>query len=879
VRLLISLRTRLCTLFHLPEADRELDEEFRYHLDRQVAENRAAGMSAADARSAALRAIGGIAQFEEECRDARGTRWLAAALQDLRYGVQLMRRSPGFAAAAVLTIAIGIAAATSIFSVVYSVLLQPLPYRDPSRLVALWTAAPRYDLPRAYVGAANYLDWKTQSRTLEDVALIRHIGHFNLTAEGEPEHLSGARVTANLFPILGVQPELGRAFDRDNEREGAHYIVVISDRLWRRRFGADPAIVGRAVRLNGEPYTIGGVMPPSFRYPGAEFDLWAPLVIPKDEIQQRLSYSYLAVARLKRGVSVAQAQADLDTISARLEAAYPQNQGIRGMLGPLREDTVGDVRTALWALLGAVICVLLIGAVNVANLFLARGISRARDRSLRAALGASRARLALQAVSESLPIVSVGALCGVGGAFFALRLIVAAMPASMPRLDEVRISAPVLAFSGAVLLLTAALVAFWPALQSARTGIAQTLRFAERSNSGGRAALAAREFLIVAEVALTVVLVAGSCLLARSFAAVRSVDPGFHPGNALSVHLAIPRSKYPKDRDVAAYMARLLDRVRETPGVVAAGMVNRLPIAGGSQSGAIEFEGVNGPAGKVGNADWRTITPDYLRAIAIPLIEGRTFTEFDGDTAKNVGLIDVDTARRVWPHQTPLGKRFRIAVEGQPWVEIVGVVGRIRHDGLDADAVRTQAYWNYRQRTQDRMALVVRTAGDPGPWMPRVIAAIRAVDPDQPVYEAFTMDQVIDRSLSQRRVDAALVALFAGVSLLLAIIGIYGVMSYAVEQRVREFGIRMALGARPGDVVRQVVRRGTAIGLTGAAIGLAATLAVSRLVQTLLYGVSPKDWVSYTAAAAILIAVAALASYLPVRRAVALDPMQSLRNE
>jgi putative ABC transport system permease protein len=530
----------------------------------------------------------------------------------------------------------------------------------------------------------------------------------------------------------------------------------------------------------------------------------------------------------------------------------------------------------LYALLGAVGCLLLIGAVNVANLFLARGISRARDRSLRAALGASRGRLAVQAIAEALPIVAAGAVCGIAAAVFSLRALVAAMPATMPRIDEVRISGPVLAFSAGILVLTAALVAFWPAVQSARTRIASTLRFGERSNSGGRASLAAREFLVVAEVALTVVLVAGSCLLARSFAELQHVDPGFRPDHALSMHLAIPRSKYPKDHDVAGFIARVVEQVQKTPGVVAAGMVNRLPIIGGSQNGPIEFEGI---PQRVGNADWRTVTPGYFKAIAIPLVEGRVLTEFDGEDSKLVAVIDAATAHRIWPHESAVGKRLRIGVAGQAWIEIVGVVGNIRHDGLDATTVRTQVYWNYRQRTQDRMALVVRTSGEPSQWMTRVIAQIRAVDPDQPVYNAFTMDQILDRSLSDRRLSLMLVGLFAGVSLLLAMIGIFGVMSYAVEQRAREFGIRMALGARPASVIGAVVRRGAAIGIVGSAIGLAATGALARFVKALLYRVSATDWISYTAAAAVLIAVAILASYLPVRRAVRNDPLQSLRGE
>jgi putative ABC transport system permease protein len=871
MRLLLLLRARLRTLLHRADADRELDDEFRYHLDREIERQLQTGVPPREARHAALRALGGVAQLQEECRDARGARWLDIFAQDLRYGVRLMRRSPGFSAAAVLTIALGIAAATAIFSVVYGVALQPLPYRDPARLVSLWTATA--DLSRSFVGAANWKDWRAQNTTLEDIALIRHVANYNLTGDGEPERLLGARVTANLFPILGVVPSIGRPFTAiHQEREAEANVVLLSDRLWRRRFASDPAIVGSQIRLNGIPYTVFGVMPPSFRYPTSEFDLWAPLYLPQYALTSRYDFSHLSVARLKPGVTLAQVQADLDTISARLAATYPENRNVRAVAGTLLSDTVAPVRTALYALLGAVGCLLLIGAVNVANLFLARGLSRSRDRALRSALGASRGRLAAQAMLEVFPIVALGAAAGILAAMGGLRALVSILPATMPRLDEIRISAPVLVFSGALLVLTAAVVAFWPALQAAGTRLANSLRIGDRGSSAARG----REVLVVAEVALTVMLVAGSCLLARSFAEIRGVDPGFQPSGALSVHLAIPRSKYRDDPAVAAFAARLVQNVEAVPGVVAAGMVNRLPLMGGGQNGNIEFEGVETRSARASFADWRSVTPGYFRAMGIPLVSGRLFTGFDTETSKPVGLIDADTARQIWPRESPLGKRFRIPFPGMPWVEIVGVVGNIKHDGLDS-AIRTQVYWPYRQRTQDRMALVVRTAGDPAQWMAPTIAAIRATDPEQPVYNAFTMEEIVDRSVSQRRLNAVLVGVFAGVSILLAAIGIYGVMSYAVEQRRREFGIRIALGASPSAVIARVVRRGLWIGALGSALGLAAVGALARFLATLLFQVSATDWISYSAAALALIAVASAASYFPVRRAVAQDPVKSLR--
>jgi putative ABC transport system permease protein len=823
-------------------------------------------------------AVSGVAQIQEECRDARRVRWLENLVQDFRYGLRLMRKSPGFSAAAVLTIAIGIGAATAIFSVVHGVLLQPLPYREPERLVSLWSRAMRFDLPRAFVNAANWADWKAQTRTLEDIALVRHIANYNLTGEGEPERLQGARVTANLFTVLGVSPARGHTFTVENEKRSNANFVLLSDSLWKRRFGADPAILGRSIQLNGIPYTVLGIMPASFRYPGREFDLWAPLPLEPEDLRDRTGYNYLAVGRLKPGITVAQARADLDAISARLERTYTMNQGIGAGLAPLLDDTVQPVAGALYVLLAAVGCLLLIGAVNVANLLLARGLSRGQERAVRAALGASSGRLVAQAIVEVLPIGGLGAALGVMAASYGLHALIAVLPATMPRIDEIRVSMPVLGFSLLLLVLTSVLVAFWPALQAVSARIAEPLRTGGRANSGGKAQTRVREILVAAEAALTVALVASACLLFRSFSELRAVEPGFHPAHTLTMHLAISRTRYPQDRDVAAYLSRLIDRVEAIPGATAAGMVNRLPIIGGIQGGPIQFEGQNLPVTRVGNADWRTTTPDYFRAVGIPLIAGRTFNDADTPNSRYVGLIDEATARRVWPNQSAIGKRFRIAMEDAPWTEIIGVVGRIHHDSLDSET-RTQVYWNYRQRTQDRMALAVRTTGDPAALTAAVIGQIRAVDPEQPVYSVFTMEEILDRSLAQRRLNAALVAVFASVALLLAAIGTYGVVAYSVNQRVREFGIRMALGARSGDVVRIVVARAAAIAGLGAAAGLAISAVLARFLATLLFQVSGTDWLSYSAAAVALIVVAVAASYVPVRRALAADPLISLRGE
>jgi putative ABC transport system permease protein len=522
-------------------------------------------------------------------------------------------------------------------------------------------------------------------------------------------------------------------------------------------------------------------------------------------------------------------------------------------------------------------CLLLIGCVNIASLFLARGLARTRERAVRAALGASRWRLASQAVMEVAPVLALGGAVGIALSAGTLRGLIGILPPGLPRIDEIHLSLPVLGFSLALLGATTLLVALWPAWQSAGAAPGEALHQEARGSSGSRTHLRLREILVGFEIALTIVLLAGAGLLMRSFTELQRFPLGFDTRNVLALSLAVPRAKYGPDTAVAGFLSRMLERVRSVPGVRAAGMVNRLPIGGGTQTGAIEFEG-NLPVNRIGNCDWRTATPDYFRAMGIPLIAGRVFTENDRADTRLVGLIDERTARQVFPGQSPIGHRFRIQFEGQPWIEIVGVVGLIRHDGADAEP-RTQVYWNYHQRTQDRMALAVRTEGDPAKWASSVIAAIRLVDSEQPVYGVAPMEEIVGRSFAQRRLEATLIGGFAGLALLLAAIGVYGVTAYAVERRVREFGIRMALGANPSQLIGLVMRRVAIVCAVGGACGLAAAAAVGDAIRTVLFRVSPTDWVSYTAAAGVLFAIALLAAWIPSRRSASIDPLQSLRTD
>jgi putative ABC transport system permease protein len=857
--------------------DDDLDEELRFHLERQVQANLEAGLSLEEARRVAALSLGSVEGIKEEAREARPGEGARNLGRDLVYGARLLRRSPAFAAASVAIVALGLGAVTAIFSVVYGVVLRPLPYPDPDRLVALWTRAPRLRLPRAFVNAADYRDWRAQNDVFEDVALVRHIANFNLTDDGEPERVLGARVSANLFGVLGVTPALGRTFSEDEDEIGHDDVVLLSDGLWRRRFAADPSVVGRRVRLSGIPHTVVGVMRPDFRYPGREFQLWTPLTVDPNVITRKTGgYDFLAVARLKPGVSVAAAQSEMDTIARRLEAAYPaSNRQVGFEVVPMLADVVTPVRPALLVLLGAVGCLLLIACLNLSNLLGARAITRTREFAVRLALGASRGRLALQALAEVTPILALGGALGVTAAVWAVKAFIPLAPAGLPRVEGVAVNAPVLAFSASMLALTGIVAGLVPAFQAWRSDLAGATREGGRSSAGGRRQSRLGSLLVVGQVALTVPLLVGAGVLVRSFSALSRIDPGFRADNVLSLHLAIPRSKYPKDPDVAAFCGRLIERVAAVPGVAAVGAVNRLPLGGVGQVGSVELDR---PGAGEAIVDWRTVTPGYFDALGIPLREGRVFTDHDTETAPPVGVIDEQIARATWPGESALGKRFRIPVASFPWVEIVGVVGHVRHDGLDVDP-RPQVYWNYRQRAQDRMVLVVRGRQDARALVPAVLQAIRAVDPEQAAYDVRPMDQVLERSLAQRWLNTVLLGAFGGIALLLASVGVYGVVAFGVTRRLREFGIRMALGAERSQVTRLVLGRAVLLAAGGTVLGLFAAAVLAGAMQSLVFGVAPRDGLSFAAASAVLLAVALLASYLPARRAASVDPMVTLRCE
>ena len=861
--------------FRPDSLDDELSEEIRFHLEHEVEANIQSGMAPNEARRAARLTIGSVDAVREESRAARHGALAHQIIRDLAFGVRLLRKAPGFGATAILVVALGIGTTTAIFSVVYGVMLRPLPYAEPDRLVALWSWPPDAT-QRTRLNVADYRDLRQSTRVFEEIALANAPQNFNLIGAGEAERLVAARLSAEMFPVLRVAPVLGRPFTADDQRSGDDRVVLLGDELWRRRFGADPSIVGRTINLSGTPYEVVGVMPAGFHFPEREHQLWIPLTFNPRVVNRAVAaYEHLAVARLKPGVRMAEAQHELDVLAARLEAAHPAtNRGVRLEVAGLREESVRAIRPALFVMLAAVSCLLLIACLNLAGLLGTRAAARSREFAVRLALGASRGRLTLQAFAEVVPVLALGGIAGVAGAKFAIAAFVPIAPAALQRTGTIDVNGAVLVFSLVLLLVTGLVTGLLPVLHAWRTAAAPAT-IGARADTGSRGQLRMRSALVIAQLALTLPLLVGASALARSFSAVIAVDPGFRADNVLSLHMAIPRPKYENDEQIAAFYTRIVDRVSGMPGVISAAMVNRVPLSGNNLTLSVEFDG-----GAPRTVQWRSATSEYFSTIGIPLREGRTFSERDVASAPLVGIIDERLARSLWPGQRAVGKRFRVTFPGQAPTdgEIVGVVGNIRHQGLDSQEDR-QIYFNYRQFTDGRGALVVRTSGDAGAMTPAVRHAIRTLDADQPVYDVGVMTDVLARSTAPRWFNLAIVATFAISSLVLASVGLYGVIAFGVTERAREFGVRLALGASPSEVARLVVRKGATLAACGMAIGLAGAVALTRGMATLLYGVSPLDPASYVAAAALLLFVALAASYVPARRAALSDPTQVLRGD
>jgi putative ABC transport system permease protein len=796
---------------------------------------------------------------------------------DLRYGARMLMKKPGFTLIAVMTLALGIGANTAIFSIVNAVLLKSLPFAEPDRLIRLFESNPQRGWPEFSASAPNFKDWQRQQSVFEQLAALE-LWAFNLT-EGEPERVAGTRVTANLFPLLGVTPALGRSFLREEEQAGRHRVVMLSHGLWQRRFGGNPDLLGKTIQLSGEGHTVVGIMPPNFQLTG-NANVWVPLVLdPATEPWRanRANHNLLVIGRLKPGVSFAQAQAHMDGIARQLEQQYPASNAGWG----IRLRTVYDwiipenVQTALLVLLGAVGFVLLIACANVANLFLARATLRQREVAIRSALGASRRRVVQQFLTESGVLALLGGGAGVLLAMWGVDVLVTRAPINIPRLTEAAVDRRVLVFSLGVSLLTSLLFGFVPALQASRPNLSEAFKEGGRTSPSG-ARHRVRSVLVVAEIALALVLLVGAGLLIQSFVRLQNVSLGFNPENVLTLQMALPTAQYREPEKRTAFYAQLVERLRSLPGVMGAAAISQVPFQGGNWAMEVAIEGREASPQEALSADARAVTPNYFRTMGIPLLQGRDFTEHDGPDSTNM-IISEEMARRFWPNENPIGKRFRPGVRN-PWMTVVGVVGNVRNLSLNQDP-RPAFYFSSAQLGFDAMAIVVRAAGNPENLIAAVRGEVAVLDKALPISAVRTMQTILSTAAGQSRFQTMLLGLFAALALILATVGVFGVISYSVSQRTHEIGIRVALGAGRRDVLRLVVGQGMILAVIGVAIGVAGALALTRVMKGLLYGVSPTDPTTFALISLLLTGVALLASYIPARRATKVDPMVALRYE
>lgn len=804
---------------------------------------------------------------------------MATLWQDIRYGFRTLLKKPGFAAITVLTLALGIGVNSAIFSVVNAVLLRPLPLAEADRLVYAEGLDFRDNTKGGSISPPDFLDYREQAHAFERFAAFQPLS-FTLTGEGEPERVTSARVSAGFFETLGVQPVAGgRTFLADEEQSGRNGVVVISHGLWQSRFGGDPKLVGKILALNGQNATIIGIMPPDFQFP-RDAQLWTPIAFKTPQMSQRRTHFLTAVGRLKNGVTADQAQAEVNNIAHGLEKQYPESNTHFGLgLTLLPERLVGQLRLTLLVLLGAVGLVLLIACANVANLSLARGVSRHREIAIRSALGASRVRVVRQLLTESVLLSLVGGGLGLLLAVWSVDLLVAFSPENLPRIKEVTIDWRVVLFTLFVSLLTGIIFGLFPALSTSKSNLTETLKEGSRGTMGAKGQRL-RALLVVSEVALSLMLLVGAGLLMKSFLRLTHVDPGFTTTNVLTMQLSLARAKYPEPQQTAAFFQTLVSRIEALPGVESAGTVTELPLSGQENDTFFTIEGKPPVAfGSLENdANIRIVSPNYFRAIGIPLLKGRAFTERDSANAPNAIIVSDSFARRFLPNEDPIGKRLTIDF-GKPWTgEIAGVVGNIHHSSLDQEPTG-EMYVNHAQTPSPMTNIVVRAAGDPTKLTAAIRNEVQSLDKDLPIYNIKTMEQRISESAAQPRFRTLLLGLFACIALLLASVGIYGVISYSVTQRTHEIGIRLALGAQASDVLRLVVRQGMGLALIGIVIGLVAAFAVTRVMASLLYGVTATDPVTFVGVSALLAGVALVACLVPARRATRVDPMIALRHE
>jgi putative ABC transport system permease protein len=871
------LRARLRALCRRESVLQDIEEELRVHVEMETETNIGRGTPPDEARVAALKSVGDLGRHTELGYDIRGGGWLEMLWQDLRYGARMLTKSPGFTLVAVLTLALGIGANTAIFTVVNAVILRQLPFPNADRLVRLRESNPERGWSTFSVSHSNFLDWRTRNQTFEALAATSG-DNFNLSVGGEVEVIRGAVITADFLTVLGIAPVLGRNFLPEEDRPGGNVrVALLSHGLWQRRFGGDRGVVGKTLTINDTPFTVVGVLPKSFTWESSE--LFAPLA--PDPAAGRGDHRLTVIGRLKPGVAWERALADLKTIAQQLAQQFPESNKGWSVTGQKFYDWIvpEQNRRSLLVFVGAVIFVLLIACSNVANLLLARGSARQKEIAIRMALGAGRLRIIRQLLSESLLLSLIAGGLGALMAMWTVEALKMMNPATLPRLNELSVDGRVLAFGLSISLLTVALFGLFPALQASRPDLNETLKEGGRSGAAsGRQRV--RGVLVITEVALSVALLIGAGLLLRSFSKLQNVKLGFEPENLLTMRISLPRNRYQGDQEAWAFYARLLRETKALPGVQDAALTSAVPLAGtGNASSAVQIPGkAAAPDGSQPSAGWRVVSPGYLRTLSIPL-RGRDFDERDTAESQPVTIISEEMARRYWPSEDPLGKPVTLRSLGDKTYTIIGVASDVRSLGPDAEAGPTAYVSTAVMARAIQSRLVVRTRAEPEAQTSAVRAVLRSIDANVPVYDIQTIEQLLYDSLGSRRFNTFLLGSFAGAALLLASVGLFGVMAYLVSQRTHEIGIRLALGARPRDVFQLVIGRGMILASTGAALGLTAAFGLSRYLETLLFQIKPTDALAFTVAPALLLGVALLACFVPARRAMKVDPLVGLRGE
>ena len=875
-----KLRLRFRSLFKRGRVEQELSDELRFHLENLTQEYVANGLTPEEACYAALRELGAVDQIKEECRDMRRINFIDNLIQDVRYGARTLRRNRGFAAVAIVTLALGIGANTAIFSVVNTVLLRPLPFKDPSSLV--W-ATERFQLSRgaAVVISPDFIGWKERNQVFDEIGAFNQTVGANLTAAGEPARVSVMRVTAELFPMLGVRPIRGRTFLPAESKQAQRRVALLNEALWRSRFGSDPHILGKSVRLDDDTFTVVGILPANLRFPAA--DVWIPLALDSDVFSPHSPHwtALTVIARLKPGVAAARAQSDLQLITERLDREYPKEAApFRAHelveVIPLHQLLVQNVRPLLLILLGVAAFVLLIACANVANLLLSRGVLRGREMAVRAALGARRLRIVRQLLTEGLLLALAGGVLGLLAGLWGTTILRQLIPSNLSQ--DIHLDLRVLAFSAGIAVLAVLVFGFVPAFIASRTDVGEALKEGGAQAGARPAAQRLRALLAAGEIALSLILLVGAGLLARSFLRLSQVELGFDPHGVLMATVERPWTSNPNPRQFAAFFQDALERVRSLPGVKEAAVTTRYPFEDSHNTTLmLKIRGVENfrPPQPVPTS---AVSPDYFRVMRIPSVKGRTFADSDAGTAPSVVIVNEAFARMAFKAGDPLAQQISFGPPPAPWSQVVGVVADTRDHALAEEPI-PEIYVPYLQQPSFSMALVLRTAARPQGLVSPVRKAVESIDKNQPLSETTTMEEVIAGSVAPHRFQMMLLGLFALLALVLAAVGVYGVVSYSCSLRVHEFGVRMALGAERRDLLGLVIRQGAKLALIGVSVGLGDALALTRFLSSMLYAIKPTDPLTLAAVSMLLAAVALLASYIPARRATKVDPMVALRYE